>query len=129
MPRIAGVDIPNEKRVEIALQRIFGIGSFRAREIARKAEIDPGIRAGKLSEDQVSRIAGIIDADYVVEGQLRRQIQQNIARLRDIRCYRGLRHIRGLPVRGQRTRTNARTRKGPRKTVAGKKGVKEMHRG
>ena len=129
MPRVAGVDIPGEKRIEIALQRIFGIGSFRAHEILKKADIDVGVRAGKLGEDQVSRIANIIDADYVVEGQLRRQIQQNIARLRDIRCYRGLRHIRGLPVRGQRTRTNARTRKGPRKTVAGKKGVKEMHRG
>jgi small subunit ribosomal protein S13 len=84
------------------------------------------VRANKLTEDEVSKIAGLIEANYVVEGQLRRQIQQNIARLRDIRCYRGLRHIRGLPVRGQRTRTNARTRKGPRKTVAGKKSVKEM---
>ncbi|MGD8452930.1 MAG: 30S ribosomal protein S13 [Phycisphaerae bacterium] len=129
MPRVAGVDIPNEKRIDVALQRIYGIGPFRAREILGKAQIEEATRAGKLSEDEVSRIANIIDADYVVEGQLRRQVQQNIARLRDIRCYRGLRHIRGLPVRGQRTRTNARTRKGPRKTVAGKKGVKEMHRG
>lgn len=129
MPRVAGVDIPNEKRIDVALRRIYGIGPFRAGEILGKAQIEPSMRAGKLSEDEVSRIANIIDADYVVEGQLRRQVQQNIARLRDIRCYRGLRHIRGLPVRGQRTRTNARTRKGPRKTVAGKKGVKEMHRG
>lgn len=129
MPRVAGVDIPNEKRVDVALTRIYGIGPFRARQILGKVHIDPSVRAGKLSEDEISRIAVTIEADYVVEGQLRRRIQQNIARLRDIRCYRGLRHIRGLPVRGQRTRTNARTRKGPRKTVAGKKGIKEMHRG
>lgn len=129
MPRIAGVDIPAAKRIEISLQYIYGLGSTRAHEICRKAEIEVGRRASDLSEEEVSRIAGIIERDYVVEGQLRRQIQQNISRLREIRCYRGLRHIRGLPVRGQRTRTNARTRKGPRKTVAGKKGVKEMHRG
>lgn len=126
MPRIAGVDIPNEKRIDVALTRIYGIGPFLANQIVQKAELDASVRAGKLSEEEASRIAGIIDRDYVVEGQLRRQLQQNIARLRDIRCYRGLRHIRGLPARGQRTRTNARTRKGPRKTVAGKKGVKEM---
>ena len=126
MPRIAGVDIPNEKRIDIALTRIYGIGIHRSHKILEAAGIAANIRANKLSEDEVSRIAGIIERDYVVEGQLRRQIQQNIARLRDIRCYRGLRHIRGLPVRGQRTRTNARTRKGPRKTVAGKKSVKEM---
>jgi small subunit ribosomal protein S13 len=129
MPRIAGVDIPPQKRIDVSLRYIFGIGPTRAREILSKAEIDPALRANKLSEEEVSRIAGIIERDYVVEGQLRRQIQQNISRLREIRCYRGLRHIRGLPVRGQRTRTNARTRKGPKKTVAGKKGVKEMHRG
>ncbi|MEW6199638.1 MAG: 30S ribosomal protein S13 [Planctomycetota bacterium] len=129
MPRIAGVDIPPQKRIDVSLRYIFGIGPTRAREILSKAEIDPALRANKLSEEEVSRIAGIIERDYIVEGQLRRQIQQNIARLREIRCYRGLRHIRGLPVRGQRTRTNARTRKGPKKTVAGKKGVKEMHRG
>jgi small subunit ribosomal protein S13 len=129
MPRVAGVDIVSDKRIDVSLRRIFGIGPYRATEILAKAKIDPSVRAGKLTEDEVSRIAVIIEKDYVVEGQLRRQIQQNIARLRDIRCYRGLRHMRGLPVRGQRTRTNARTRKGPRKTVAGKKGVKEMHRG
>ncbi|MFH1745819.1 MAG: 30S ribosomal protein S13 [Planctomycetota bacterium] len=129
MPRVAGVDIPNEKRIDVALTRIYGIGPHLARQILEKVRIEPGVRAGKLSEDEVSRIATTIETDYVVEGQLRRRIQQNIARLRDIRCYRGLRHIRGLPVRGQRTRTNARTRKGPRKTVAGKKGIKEMHRG
>jgi len=126
MPRIAGVDVPNEKRIDIALTRIYGLGLFRSREILAAANIEPKIRANKLTEDEVSRIAGIIESDYIVEGQLRRQVQQNIARLRDIRCYRGLRHIRGLPVRGQRTRTNARTRKGPKKTVAGKKSVKEM---
>ncbi len=126
MPRIAGVDIPNEKRIDVALTRIYGIGPTSARKILEEARIDPAVRAGKLSEEEVSRIASIIDRNYVVEGALRRQIQQNIARLRDIRCYRGLRHIRGLPVRGQRTRTNARTRKGPRKTVAGKKSIKEM---
>ena len=126
MPRIAGVDVPNEKRIDVALTRIFGLGLHLSQKIIATAEIDPSLRANKLTEDEVSRIAGIIESDYVVEGQLRRQVQQNIARLRDIRCYRGLRHIRGLPVRGQRTRTNARTRKGPKKTVAGKKSVKEM---
>lgn len=126
MARIAGVDLQNDKRIDVALTRIYGIGPYRAREILSKAGVDASIRAGKLTEDQVNRIAVLIENNYVVEGQLRRQVQQNIARLRDIRCYRGLRHIRGLPVRGQRTRTNARTRKGPRKTVAGKKSVKEM---
>ena len=97
--------------------------------LLKELDVDPSVRANKLSEEEDSKMAIIIEQDYVVEGQLRRQIAQNIARLREIRCYRGLRHMRGLPVRGQRTRTNARTRKGPRKTVAGKKGVKEMHRG
>ena len=129
MPRIAGVDVPNEKRIDVALTRIYGIGPYSAAQIVRSTRIDPSLRAGKLSEDEVSRIAGVIESNYVVEGQLRRQVQQCIARLRDIRCYRGLRHSRGLPVRGQRTRTNARTRKGPKKTVACKKGIKEMHRG
>ncbi|HPD30374.1 MAG TPA: 30S ribosomal protein S13 [Phycisphaerae bacterium] len=129
MPRIAGVDVPNEKRVEIALRYIYGIGPHLARVVLKEAGVDPNTRAKNLTEDEVSRIAGVIDRNYLVEGQLRRQVQQNIARLRDIGCYRGLRHRRGLPVRGQRTRSNARTRKGPKKTVAGKKGVKEMHRG
>ncbi len=129
MPRIAGVDIPAQKRVDISLRYIFGVGPTMAVQILKKANIDPATRANKLTEEEVSRIAGIIESDCVVEGQLRRQIAQNIARLREIRCYRGLRHMKGLPVRGQRTRTNARTRKGPKKTVAGKKGVKEMHRG
>jgi len=126
MPRIVGVDIPNDKPTFIALRYIYGIGPTLAMEVCRKAQIDPQVRAGKLSEEELRRIATVLDSDYVIEGQLRRQVQQNIARLRDIQCYRGLRHRRGLPVRGQRTRTNARTRKGPRKTVAGKKSVKEM---
>lgn len=126
MPRIAGVEIPNDKRIEIALRYIYGVGPSNAQDILKEAGIDPSVRAKNLTEDEVSRIAGVIDRSYVVEGQLRRQIQQNIARLRDIQCYRGSRHRRGLPVRGQRTKTNARTRKGPKKTVAGKKGVKEL---
>ena len=129
MPRIAGVDVPNDKRIAFALRYIYGIGPRLAGQVLKEAGIDSSVRAKDLSEDEVTRIAGVIDRNYVVEGQLRRQVQQNIARLRDIGCYRGLRHRRGLPVRGQRTRTNARTRKGPKKTVAGKKGVKEMHRG
>ncbi len=126
MPRLVGVDIPNEKRIEISLTYIFGIGPHHAREILKEAGIEIGIRARDLSEDEISRIATVIDRSYVVEGQLRRQVAQNVARLRDIQCYRGLRHRRGLPVRGQRTRTNARTRKGKKKTVAGKKGVKDL---
>ncbi len=126
MPRIAGVDIPNEKRVEVALSYIYGIGPKNSLAILKEAGISPDVRAKNLTEDEISRIAAIVDRNYVVEGQLRRQIGQNIARLKDIQCYRGIRHRRGLPVRGQRTRTNARTRKGPKKTVAGKKGVKEL---
>ena len=126
MPRIVGVDIPNDKKIQVALTYIYGIGPTFARRIISETELDRDMRARDLSEDELSRLGAVIERDYVVEGQLRRQVQQNIARLRDIRCYRGLRHIRGLPVRGQRTRTNARTRKGPRKTVAGKKSVKEM---
>ncbi|MCA9255289.1 MAG: 30S ribosomal protein S13 [Phycisphaerales bacterium] len=126
MPRIAGVDIPNEKRVVVSLTYIYGIGPAFSRAILKDAQIDENTRAKDLTEDQISHIASIIDRNYVVEGQLRRQITQNIARLRDIQCYRGLRHRKGLPVRGQRTKTNARTRKGPKKTVAGKKGVKEL---
>jgi small subunit ribosomal protein S13 len=129
VPRIAGVDIPNEKRTVIALQYIYGVGSYSAKKICKEASIDESKRAKDLTEDELSRLAGILDRNYTIEGQLRRQVQQNIARLRDIGCYRGMRHRRGLPVRGQRTRSNARTRKGPRKTVAGKKGIKEMHRG
>jgi len=126
MPRLAGVDIPNDKPVWIALTYIHGIGRTSSRKILEEAKIDPQVRAKDLTEDELSRIGSIIDRHYVVEGQLRRQVMQNVSRLRDIRCYRGLRHRLGLPVRGQRTRTNARTRKGKKKTVAGKKGVKEM---
>ena len=127
MPRIVGVDVPNDKRIAVGLTYIFGIGPFAAQQILKEAQIDPATRGRELSEDEVSRISGVLDRSYVVEGQLRRQISQNISRLRDIGCYRGLRHRRGLPVRGQNTQSNARTRKGPRKTVAGKKGVKERH--
>lgn len=126
MPRIVGVDIPNDKQVWIALTYIHGIGRNVSRAILKSAGIDDSVRAGKLTEDEVSRITQAIDRDYVVEGQLRRRVSQNIARLRDIACYRGIRHRRGLPVRGQQTQSNARTRKGKKKTVAGKKGVKEM---
>jgi small subunit ribosomal protein S13 len=126
MPRVAGVDIPNEKPTWIALRYIHGIGPKNAKDICEKLNIEPGLRAKDLTEDQLSQIAGLLTNDYIIEGTLRRQTQQNIARLRDIASYRGLRHRRGLPVRGQRTKTNARGRKGPRKTVAGKKSVKEM---
>ena len=126
MPRIVGVDIPNDKQVWIALTYIHGIGRNVARAILKSAGIDDSVRAGKLTEDEVSRITQVIDRDHIVEGQLRRRVSQNVARLRDIACYRGIRHRRGLPVRGQQTQSNARTRKGKKKTVAGKKGVKEM---
>jgi small subunit ribosomal protein S13 len=127
MPRILGVDIPNDKPTHISLRYIYGIGPTLALRLCEQANIDPQRRAKELTDDDLARLAGILDREeYTVEGQLRRQIQQNIARLKDINCYRGQRHRRSLPVRGQRTKTNARTRKGPRKTVAGKKGVKEM---
>jgi len=126
MPRIVGVDIPNDKPVWIAMTYIHGIGKFQARRILKEAGIQENLRANKLTEDEVSKINQLIDRDHVVEGQLRRQVSQHIARLKEIGCYRGLRHRRGLPVRGQHTQSNARTRKGKRKTVAGKKGVKEM---
>ena len=126
MPRIVGVDIPNEKSIWISLTYIVGIGKYTSEQILKEARIDKSTKAGKLSEDELSRITQIIDRNYIVGGQLRRQVSQNIARLRDIQCYRGIRHRKGLPVRGQHTQSNARTRKGPRKTVAGKKGVKEQ---
>jgi small subunit ribosomal protein S13 len=125
MPRIVGVDIPNDKSIWISLTYIVGIGKYTSEQILKEARIDTSVKAGKLSEDELSRITQIIDRNYIVGGQLRRQVAQNIARLRDIHCYRGIRHRKGLPVRGQNTQSNARTRKGPRKTVAGKKGVKE----
>mgnify|MGYP006090283155 FL=1 len=126
MPRLLGVDIPNDKRIAISLTYLYGIGQKTARELCLKAGIDPSLAAHELAESDVSRIATIIEEDYVVEGPLRRQVQQNISRLRDIRSYRGTRHRMGLPVRGQNTQTNARTRKGAKKTVAGKKGVKDL---
>jgi small subunit ribosomal protein S13 len=126
MPRIVGVDIPNDKPAWVSLAYIHGIGYYMAKKILKEAHNDPQVRAGKLTEDEVSRISQIVDRDLLVEGQLRRQVAQDIARLREINCYRGIRHKRGLPVRGQQTQSNARTRKGKRKTVAGKKSVKEM---
>lgn len=125
MPRIVGVDIPGNKLLPFSLTYIYGIGLTSARRIVQAAGLSETVRARDLSEDELSRIAGIIEHDFMVEGQLRRQITQNLARLRDINCYRGIRHRRGLPVRGQRTRTNARTRKGKGRPVAGKRGVKE----
>jgi len=126
MPRLLGVDIPGNKPTVISLRYLYGVGPKIARELCFKAGVVPQSRAKDLREDELARLAALLDKDYVVEGQLRRQVAQNIARLRDIGCYRGIRHRRGLPVRGQRTRTNARTRKGPKKTVAGKKGVKDL---
>ena len=126
MPRILGVDLPNDKPTHISLRYIYGVGPTLALRLCEQARVNPQRPAKELSDEEIARLAGILDRDYTVEGPLRRQIQQNIARLKEINSYRGLRHRRSLPVRGQRTRTNARTRKGPRKTVAGKKGVKEM---
>lgn len=126
MPRLLGVDIPNDKPTVISLTYLYGVGAKVARDLCHKAGIDPQAPARNLREDEVARLAALLDKDYTVEGQLRRHVAQNIARLKDINCYRGIRHRRGLPVRGQRTRTNARTRKGPAKTVAGKKGVKDL---
>jgi small subunit ribosomal protein S13 len=119
--RIAGVNIPTQKRVEIALQYIHGIGATKAKEICAKVGIPDARRVNQLTDDEVLRIREIIDADYQVEGDLRRSVAMNIKRLMDMACYRGLRHRRGLPVRGQRTHTNARTRKGPARPIAGKK--------
>ncbi len=124
MPRIAGVDVPDKKKMRYSLRYIYGIGPKFADDILAEAGIDPAKRASELTDQEVSQITAAIDAGYIVEGALRRQVQQHIQRLRDIRCYRGDRHRRGLPVRGQRTRCNARTRKGRKKTVAGKKGVR-----
>jgi small subunit ribosomal protein S13 len=121
MARISGVDLPRNKRLVIALTYIFGIGRTSAKEICAKAEIDPNSKTEILSDGELVRLREIIEEDYKVEGDLRRIVSQNITMLMDIGCYRGLRHRRGLPVRGQRTHTNARTRKGPKKTVAGKK--------
>ena len=121
MARIAGVDLPREKRVEIGLTYIYGIVRVSATKILEKANVNPDTRVRELTDDEVKRIAEVIDADYTVEGDLRREIALNIKRLQEIGCYRGIRHRKGLPVRGQKTKTNARTRKGPKRTVAGKK--------
>lgn len=124
MPRIAGVDIPENKKIRYALRYVYGIGPKFAEQILTEAGVEPEKRAQALTDQEVSQITAVIDSSYIVEGALRRQVQQNIQRLRDIRCYRGERHRKGLPVRGQRTKCNARTRKGRKKTVAGKKGLR-----
>ena len=124
MARIAGIDLPREKRVEIALTYIFGIGRKSANDILKLANVDPDTRVKDLTEDQEAALRDVIDKNYTIEGDLRREVALNIKRLTEIGCYRGMRHRRGLPVRGQRTKTNARTRKGPKRTVAGKKKAK-----
>jgi small subunit ribosomal protein S13 len=124
VPRIAGVDIPDRKKILYSLQYVHGIGPKYAADILAEAGIDPNTKAGEITESQAAQIGSILDANYLVEGALRRHVAQNIQRLKDIRSYRGDRHRRGLPAHGQRTRCNARTRKGRKKTVAGKKGVK-----
>ena len=121
MARISGVDLPREKRVEIGLTYISGIGKSSAVQILKAADVNPDTRVRDLTDDEVRRLSEIINADYTVEGDLRREIAMNIKRLQEIGCYRGIRHRKGLPVRGQKTKTNARTRKGPKKTVANKK--------
>jgi small subunit ribosomal protein S13 len=121
MARIAGVDIPREKHVEISLTYIYGIGRPTAKKILERTQIPPTKKVSELTDEEVGRLRDVIERELTVEGDLRREIRQNIQRLIDIGCYRGLRHRRGLPVRGQRTRTNARTRRGPRKTVGGRK--------
>lgn len=121
MPRVIGTDIPDNKRLIISLTYIYGIGPFRAQEIVEKLKLNPDMRARELTEDDIARINTLLQNDYIVEGDLRRQVQNNIKRLISINCYRGMRHRTGLPVRGQRTQSNARTRKGKKKTVAGKK--------
>jgi small subunit ribosomal protein S13 len=121
MARIAGIDLPRQKKIVVALTYIYGIGHTSARKICEKSGVDPDTKADDLSEGDVIHLREVIERDYKVEGDLRREVNQQIKQLMDIGCYRGLRHRRGLPVRGQRTHTNARTRKGPRKTVAGKK--------
>ena len=125
MARISGVDIPCEKRVEVSLTYIFGIGRSTAQQICAVTEINPDTRVRNLTDDEVARLRGFIDGNVRVEGDLRREVSQDIKRKMEIGCYQGLRHRRGLPVRGQRTHTNARTRKGPKRTVAGKKKVKK----
>jgi small subunit ribosomal protein S13 len=124
VPRIAGIDVPEKKKIYFALQYIHGIGSKFAKDILTEANVNPDLRASEVDEQSLAKINELIDNGYLVEGALRRQVSQNVQRLKDIRSYRGDRHRKGLPTRGQRTRCNARTRKGKKKTVAGKKGVK-----
>ena len=121
MARIAGVDLPREKRVEIGLTYVYGIGRASSNKILEKAKVNPDTRVRELTDEEVKRISEVIDAEYMVEGDLRREVAMNIKRLQEIGCYRGIRHRKGLPVRGQKTKTNARTRKGPKRTVANKK--------
>ena len=121
MARISGVDLPREKRIEIGLTYIYGIGRVSANKILEDAGVNPDTRVRDLTDDEVKKISAVIDEKHIVEGDLRREIALNIKRLQEIGCYRGIRHRKGLPVRGQKTKTNARTRKGPKKTVAGKK--------
>ena len=126
MARVVGVDIPNNKRIDIAMTYIFGVGRTTANKVCQELGFDPAMKVRDMTEEQVTTLANHLNKNYDVEGQLRRKLAAAISRLRDINCYRGLRHRRSLPVRGQRTRTNARSRKGPKKTVAGKKSVKGM---
>jgi len=126
MPRVAGVDIPANKRIDVALRSVYGVGPTVARKTLEAVGLDPAIRAREVPDEMLAKIGSHLEKTFVIEGMLRRQLTQNITRLREIGCYRGSRHRRSLPVRGQRTRSNARTRKGPRKTVAGKKSVKAV---
>ncbi|MCH9035964.1 MAG: 30S ribosomal protein S13 [Chloroflexi bacterium] len=124
MPRVAGVDIPNDKKIDVALRAIYGVGPTIAIKVAQAAQISPESKVRDLSEEELNRVRDILDKQYIVEGDLRRQVQQNLRRLVEINSYRGIRHRRGLPVRGQRTKTNARTKRGARKTVAGRRQVR-----
>ena len=126
MPRIAGIDIPPNKAIRYSLRYVFGIGPFRADQIIAEIGLDPIRKARELTDEEVVQINSLIDRKFTCEGALRREINQNVVRLKNIRCYRGTRHIRGLPCRGQQTQSNARTRKGKKKTVAGKKSIKQM---
>ena len=126
MPRLMGVDIPNDKQIQYSLTYLYGVGLNVSREVCEKLGIEPTRPASDIQEEDLGRIAALLERDYTVEGPLRRQVAQNISRLREIKSYRGMRHRASLPVRGQRTKTNSRTRNGPRKTVAGKKGVKDL---
>ena len=121
MARIAGIDLPRRKRIDIALTYIYGIGRTTAVEVVTKAKVDGSVKTDELTEDEIRKIRDVLEAEYMVEGDLRREVQMNIKRLKDLNCYRGIRHRKGLPVRGQRTRTNARTKRGPRRAMVRKK--------